>query len=151
MSSGLAAVRPAVATDRTAARRVLAERLRTLFAHHRRPGTGAEYTCAEIAAEIAASRGPRISARTIARLRSGIVDNPTLRQIEAIAAFFGVSPVTFFGDAAQERLRSDLAVLEDVSDPLVRRLAVRLARLDPDHLADVSRLVDRWTAPERTV
>lgn len=150
MTGGPATVAPAVGANHASPRRVLAERLQALFADHRRPGTGAEYTCDEIAAEIAAAGGRRISARSIARLRSGTVDNPTMRQIEALAAFFRVSPVAFFGEAAQERLRSDLAALDEVDDPIVRRLAVRLSRLDPQHVADISRLVDRCSARERT-
>lgn len=150
MTGGPATMAPTVGANHAPPRRVLAERLQALFADHRRPGTGAEYTCDEIAAEITAIGGQRISARSIARLRSGVVDNPTMRQIEALAAFFGVSPVAFFGEAAQDRLCGDLAALDDVGDPIIRRLAVRLARLDPQHIADISRLVDLWSTRERT-
>lgn len=120
-----------------------AERLQQLFAQVTSPESGEEYTCAEVAAGVTRAGGPPLSARAIHRMRSGAAGNPTRAQVEALAEFFNVSPVSFFGSRTQERHRADLASLALVPDPSIRRLVLRLAQMSSRDVAAVAHVIDQ--------
>jgi transcriptional regulator with XRE-family HTH domain len=54
------------------------------------------------AAAITAATGEEISSTTVWKLRTGRQDNPQLRTLTALAAFFGV-PLGYFGPATETR------------------------------------------------
>ena len=107
--------------------RSVAEWIDQLFAIVRPPNRSTEFSHQEVARALRRAGGPAVSARTIGRLRSGALTNPTIDQIQAIARFFGASPVGCFGAEARARLASDLATLDALRNPDARALCRRLA------------------------
>src|SRR5690349_178372 len=94
--------------------RTLAEKLDRLF-RIVRPKARDEYTYEEVASAIR-ERGVMISHTYIWQLRKGARDNPTLRHLEALAEFFGVSPSYFFDEAASRRIDEQLELLVAFQD-----------------------------------
>lgn len=123
-------------------RRTLADRLDYLMRTVHPPGRG-EYTHEEVAAEIAAQGGPTISGSYIWQLRTGRKDNPTKKHIEALARFFGVSPLYFFDDTEAERVEAELALLAAMRDQGIRRLALRSSGLRPESLEAITSMVEQ--------
>src|SRR5690349_17144404 len=107
--------------------RTLAEKLDRLFRVVRPKGRD-EYTYEEVASAIR-GRGVMISHTYIWQLRKGVRDNPTLRHLEALAEFFGVSPSYFFDEAASRRIDEQLELLVAFQDDGVRSIALRAAGL----------------------
>lgn len=121
--------------------RTLAEKLDHLFTIVR-PARG-EYSHEQVAAAIAASEGSTISAAYLWQLRKGLRDNPTMKHLEALAEFFGVSPAYFFDDEATARIDADLALLAALRDDAVRQLALRAAGLSAESVAALTALTER--------
>lgn len=121
--------------------RSLAEKLDHLFATVH-PAKG-EYTHQQVAEAIEAAGGPTISATYLWQLRNGKRDNPTMRHLEALSAFFGVPPTYFFDDEAAARIDAELQLLASMRDASVRQLAFRASGLSEDSLAAIADMVDR--------
>lgn len=121
--------------------RSLAEKLDHLFATVH-PAKG-EYTHQQVAEAIDAAGGPTISATYLWQLRNGKRDNPTMRHLEALSAFFGVPPTYFFDDEAAARIDAELQLLASMRDASVRQLAFRASGLSEDSLAAIADMVDR--------
>src|SRR5690242_13076951 len=92
-----------MAQDDGPRRTTLAAKLDRLFRSIHPRGRG-EYTFEEVADAVRRAGGPTISATYVWQLRKGLRDNPTKKHLEALADFFGVSPVYFFDDAAAARI-----------------------------------------------
>src|SRR5438270_311624 len=107
-----------------APRRTLAHKLERLF-HTMHPKDRGEYSLEEVAEGIRQRGGPTISATYIWQLRKGLKDNPTKKHLEALADFFGVSPLYFFDDEAAARIDAELRLLIALRDGPVRHLALR--------------------------
>jgi transcriptional regulator with XRE-family HTH domain len=122
--------------------RTLAEKLDHLFRTIHPPERG-EYSLEEAAAEIRRRGGPTVSATYLWLLRKGRRDNPTRTHLQALADFFGVSPLYFFDDEAAERTDAQLERLAVLRDPEVRRLALRAAPLSPKTLRALTEMVER--------
>lgn len=122
-------------------RRTLAEKLDHLF-HTVRPARG-EYSHEEVAAAIRERGGPTISATYIWQLRKGLRDNPTMRHLEALAGFFGVSPVYFFDEEAAERIDAELELLASIRDASVRQVALRASGLSTQSLEAIKEMIER--------
>ena len=82
------------------------------------------------------------------QLRRGLRDNPTRRQLEALADFFGVSPFYFFDDDIAERTDAQLDLLAALRDADVRHLALRAAVLSPQTVRVITELIERARALE---
>lgn len=108
--------------------RSVADWLDELFTTARPAGGAAEFTAEDVARAVTRDSGRALSARTITRLRSGELTNPTLQQIQALARFFRVSPVGCFGPDAERRLAADLTVLEALRGHRVATMAAELDR-----------------------
>lgn len=121
--------------------RTLAEKLDHLFATVH-PAKG-EFTHEQVATAIEQAGGPTISATYVWQLRKGVRDNPTKNHLEALAAFFGVTPTYFFDDEAAARIDAQLELLAAIRDPLVQDLAVKASGLSPETLTTVIDMVDR--------
>ena len=78
--------------------------------------------------------GIRISERVLYALYTGAATNPRLRQIEAVATFFGVPPSYFLDDAVTARLEPDLHLLPLLGDERLRLLVRLAAGLSADSL-----------------
>ena len=122
-------------------RRSLADKLDHLFATVH-PAKG-EYTHQQVAEAIEAAGGPTISATYLWQLRNGKRDNPTMRHLEALSAFFGVPPTYFFDDDATARIDAELELLASMRDASVRHLALRASGLSKDSLGALADMVDR--------
>ena len=122
-------------------RRSLAQKLDHLFVTVH-PAKG-EYTHQQVAEAIEAAGGPTISATYLWQLRNGKRDNPTMRHLEALSAFFGVPPTYFFDDDAAAAIDSELQLLASLRDASVRQLALRASGLSKDSLGALADMVDR--------
>jgi transcriptional regulator with XRE-family HTH domain len=106
---------------------------------------GREYSYREVATAIGKSkesrrRGEAISAAYIWGLRTGVKDNPTLKHIQALSAFFQVSPSFFFDEELTEA-PEEARLLAATTRGAVRRLAVAVLDLSEDSLDAVLHLV----------
>ena len=119
----------------------LAEKLDRLFATLHARGR-ARYSYRAVADAIQAHGGPTLSASYLWQLHTGRKDNPTKRQLEGLAAFFGVPPDYFFDDEAAARLDAELALVAALRDAGVRRIALRAAGLSPRSLTVLAGLLD---------
>lgn len=120
-----------------------AERLNRLFDAVRGPD-GRPYTNDAVIAAIQVAGGATISRGYLSELRSGKKDNPTLRAIVALAAFFGVDPAYFVADsAAAESGAAELELVRAMRDAEVRNLAMRASRLSPAELDVITTMIDK--------
>jgi transcriptional regulator with XRE-family HTH domain len=106
---------------------------------------GREYSYREVAAAISKSegshrRGEAISAAYIWGLRTGVKENPTLKHLQALSAFFQVAP-SFFFDEELTQVPEDSRILAATARGPVRRLAVAVLELSEESLAAVIHLV----------
>lgn len=108
--------------------RTMAAKLEFLFDNVRRPG-GQRWTLAEVSASASARSGESLSVMYISNLRSGKQTNPSLRVMEQLADFFGVTPAYFLDELVQRRLDEQLDALVLLGNPQARRLAVRASAL----------------------
>ncbi len=122
--------------------RTLAEKIDRLFRTIHPQGRG-EYSFEEVAEAIRARGGPTISATYIWQLRKGLKDNPTKKHLEALAGFFGVSPVYFFDDEVAARIEAELDLLVALRDAPVRHLAARAFGLSPESLSALAEMIER--------
>lgn len=97
----------------------------------------------DVARAIEARGGPTISASYLHALRTGTKDNPTMRHLEAIADFFGVSPAYFFNDDLARKIDQQLELLEAMRDAGVRHIALRAAELSPGAIDMIKEMVER--------
>lgn len=118
----------------------LAAKIDRLFRTTRPPGSTAEYTYEQVAAEIADRGGPTISASYLYLLRRGLRDNPTKRHLEALAGFFGV-PAGYFLDTHDPAEEDRLGLLSALRDPRVHGLVLTAAALPEAELDVVAQLV----------
>jgi transcriptional regulator with XRE-family HTH domain len=120
----------------------LADRLNHLF-QTVHPAQRGPYSNEEVATAIRDQGGAAISATYIWLLRKGERDNPTLKHLEAMAAFFGVPAAYFFDDAMAARIEDELAMLSTLRDLGVRALALRMAGLSPKSLQPIADVIER--------
>lgn len=111
---------------------------RTVHPRGQRP-----YSYDHVAETITRDQGIDISGNYIWMLRSGRRDNPTLRHLEGLARFFGVTPA-FLSDAEEaERVRGQLDKLSDLADSGVQHVALRGSSVDENTLDVIHSLLDR--------
>jgi len=120
----------------------LAEKLDCLFQTVRR-ADGREYSYRDVASAIGERFGVKVSPSYIWQLRTGQGDNPTVRHIEALAAFFGVPASYFLNTAEAVQTQEELALLAALRDAAVRNLALRAQGLSPESLKTVRELIER--------
>ncbi|MGN9810348.1 XRE family transcriptional regulator [Micromonospora sp. BQ11] len=123
----------------------LADRLNHLFEVVRPAGRDRPYSNPEVARAVSARGEVQISAQYLWALRNGSRDNPTVKQIDALAAFFGVPPAYFLSDERAADIDEQLALLAAVRDADVREIMRRSSTLSgPDRLA-VLRIIKSLT------
>ncbi|MDQ3702482.1 MAG: helix-turn-helix domain-containing protein, partial [Chloroflexota bacterium] len=122
---------------RSQPRKTLAQKLDHLF-HAVHPRGRGEYSLEEVAEGIRGRGGPTISATYIWQLRKGLKDNPTKKHLEALADFFGVSPLYFFDDEAAAQIESEIELLVTLRDAPVRYIAMRSVGLSAQSLQAIT-------------
>ncbi|GHA35595.1 XRE family transcriptional regulator [Streptomyces spiroverticillatus] len=105
------------------------------------PAGSAPYSTEEVARAISA-RGIKISGSYIWLLRKGQRANPTLRHLEGLARFFGVSPAYFFDDAVTETVDADLGMLGVLRDAQVQHVALGTAGLSQKSIKSINEVID---------
>lgn len=104
--------------------RSLADKLNWLFDTVRRPN-GRRHTNKEVAEFCREWTGESFSPEYVSQLRKGQRDNPTKRNLEALSAFFDVSPAYFFDDEKSEQIRAQMDLAVALRDGDVRAVALR--------------------------
>ncbi len=117
----------------------LAERIDCLFRSHAAPSSR-EYSYRNVAAALSGQNGLAFSPTYLWQLRTGVKDNPTMRHIEALARFFGVSPSYFFDDELTELPDSEVRLLATSQGDTLRPIAMNLLGLSEGSLQAVLRL-----------
>jgi hypothetical protein len=84
----------------------LGEKIEWLIRHRWPDGAPPPATNADVAAAIEAATGEELSSTGIWKLRTGRGDNPTLKTMTALAAFFAV-PIGFFGSDEDAEIIAD--------------------------------------------
>ena len=126
-------------------RATFADRLNHLFSVVRPSGRSRPYSNPEVARAVSAAGDVQISPQYLWALRNGTRDNPTLKQIDALAAFFGVPSAYFLSDDRAVDIDEQLALLAAARDADVREIMQRSTALSgPDRLA-VLRMIKRLT------
>jgi transcriptional regulator with XRE-family HTH domain len=121
---------------------LLAQRLGHLFLTVHPEGRG-PYSHAEVAEAINQVAGKNIiSTVYIWQLRTGQRDNPTMRHLSALAAFFGVSPAYFFPDSETDQDGTRAELIEVLRDDSVRDLALRAAGLSDRSLKAIRKIIE---------
>jgi len=127
-------------TDEPTAPATLAERIDLLF-RTVHPGRSRPYSMREAASRINEAAGQQvISHGYLWSLRKGTKANPSIVQIAAIAAFFGVPPSYFFDVPGEPEL--DPAVKIALSDERVREVILRAQGLPEPALRALSDMAD---------
>jgi len=111
---------------------------RTVHPQGQRP-----YSYDHVAEAITRDQGLDISGNYIWMLRSGRRDNPTLRHLEGLARFFGVSPAFLSDQQEAERVRGQLDKLTDLAASGLQHVAMRGNTVDEDTLDVIHSLLDR--------
>ena len=87
--------------------------------------------------------GVTVSASYLWHLRNGKRDNPSARQIEALARFFHV-PVTYFLGTVEEveEVDAQLTVVRAMRSPELRDLAFRASTLTPAGIRAIAHMIE---------
>ena len=127
-------------TDEPAAPATLAERIDLLF-RTVHPGRTRPYSMRDAASQINTAAGEQvISHGYLWSLRKGAKTNPSIIQIAAIAAFFGVPPSYFFDTPGEPPV--DPAVKIALSDNRVREVILRAQGLPEPALRALMDMAD---------
>lgn len=106
------------------------------------PKDGKPFTYDFVAESITAN-GIDISANYIWMLRSGRRDNPTLRHIEGLAQFFGVSPAFLSDTDEAEHARAQLDKISDIAASGVQHVGMRGGHVDDTTLDTIHALMQQ--------
>jgi transcriptional regulator with XRE-family HTH domain len=127
-------------TDNPAAPATLAERIDLLF-RTIHPGRRRPYSMREAATQINTAAGHQvISHGYLWSLRKGTKTNPSIIQIAAVAAFFGVPPSYFFDAPGEPPV--DPAIRIALSDDKVREVILRAQGLPEPALRALMDMAD---------
>lgn len=124
--------------------RTVAEKLRYLFDNVHPPGRG-RWTLREVVDGIAEQAGPdgqTVSLSYLSQLRDGVRDNPTVKHLEAIAGFFGVTAAYFLDEERARRVEEQLDLLVVLRDQQARSVALRTSGLSPHSLDLIGEIIE---------
>lgn len=123
---------------------LVSRRLDALFRSHLpKDGKGREYSYKQVEKAINDAAGPKsISGQYIWQIRKGESDNPTLRSLQLLAAFFSVPVTYFFDDAEAAHLAAQVELVNALGDGLVKQIAVRCAGLSNTSLEAILGMVE---------
>ena len=130
---------PVELTDRTLG---IAGRVEHLFETFANPKTGRPYTNTEVAQLTLGD----LSGDDVEGIRTGVIDDPTVGQVAALAAVFGVKP-SYLLDRGEPPL--DRELVEALRDEAVREAALEISRLPERERQLVLGIVRQFDAAER--
>jgi transcriptional regulator with XRE-family HTH domain len=91
-----------------------------------------------------------ISHSYLGQLRSGKRDNPSMKQLAVLSAFFEVPVSHFFNEEASQRSAQDVEMAVAIRDPDVRGLALSAAGLSEVSLKALKDMTETlWTLEKR--
>lgn len=124
--------------------RTLAEKIEWLIAHKWPAGPPPPKTNDEVVKAIRAATGEDMSRATIWKLRTGRSDNPTLKTLTALRAFFRLPSIGYFDEGEEsESIGDQVVLLALLRENGVDRRALRsLAELSPDGRAVIVDMID---------
>ncbi|MBT2233051.1 XRE family transcriptional regulator [Nonomuraea sp. NEAU-A123] len=127
----------------------LADKIDFLFRTVYPAGRG-PYSYAEAAAGIEELTGEQVSHTSLWKLSTGRATNPTKRLIEALAAFFQVSPAYFFDDEASKQIGDQVELLALLRDTGMKGAHLRaFFELSPEARDMVRELIERTARLEQ--
>lgn len=126
----------------------LADRLNHLFSTVPRPDRRGYWTNEQAAAALA-QLGTSMSDGYISQLRNGKKNNPSARNLAAIAELFGVPMEYFFNSETAAKIDADLRLLSAVRDVGVQGVALRASGLSAESLASLEGIIDQVRKLER--
>ena len=126
----------------------LADRLNHLFSTVPRPDRRGYWTNEQAAAALA-QQGTSMSDGYISQLRNGKKNNPSARNLAAIAELFGVPMEYFVNSETAAKIDADLRLLSAVRDVGVQGVALRASGLSAESLASLEGIIDQVRKLER--
>ena len=120
----------------------LADRLNHLFSTIPRPNRQGLWTNEQASAALAAA-GNYMSDAYIGQLRNGKRNNPSARNLAAIAELFAVPVDYFFNSETAAKIDADLRLLAAVRDSGIKGLALRAQGLSPESIANLAGLIEQ--------
>jgi hypothetical protein len=120
----------------------LADRLNHLFATVPRSSRQGLWTNEQASAALAAG-GTYMSDGYLSQLRSGKRNNPSARNLAAIAELFAVPVDYFFNPETAAKIDADLRLLVAVRDVGVQDLALRAHGLSAESLAGLAGIIEQ--------
>lgn len=126
----------------------LAAKLNTLFdtMHPRGAAPLSNYAAAR---GIKQKTGINITPQYLGQLRTGKKSNPTMKNLKAIAEYFGVSARYLLEPGPNAEIESQLEMLRAMREAGVSGIAARAAGLSPEARRDIAAILDRARALER--
>ncbi|MGW6912699.1 helix-turn-helix domain-containing protein [Kitasatospora sp. NPDC054939] len=98
----------------------------------------------EVATAINIAAGEKtISATYVWQLRTGRKTNPTMRHLEALAQYCGVSAAYFLSDEESRRIDDQLALLDALKQTDARNIALRSTGLSESSRRALSSMIDQ--------
>jgi transcriptional regulator with XRE-family HTH domain len=134
--------------DGSERRATLADRLNHLFAVVRPAGRSRPFSNPEVARAVSGNGEVQISPQYLWALRNGSRDNPTVKQLEALATFFGVPPAYFLSDERASDIDEQLALLAAARDADVREILQRSSTLSGADRLAVLRIIQRLSGED---
>lgn len=123
--------------------RSLAEKLEHLLSVTARAGHKAPSN-EDVATAINIAAGEKtISATYVWQLRTGRKTNPTMRHLEALAQYCGVSAAYFLNDDESVKIDEQLALLDALKQSDARNIALRSTELSESSRQAVSNMIDQ--------
>lgn len=126
----------------------LSDRLNHLFSIVPRPDGRGLWNNDQAAAALAAA-GTYMSAPYIGQLRSGKRNNPSARNLAALARLFAVPVDYFFDPEAAAKIDADLRLLSAIRDSGIKGVALRAQGLSEESLAGLAGIIEQVRKFER--
>jgi transcriptional regulator with XRE-family HTH domain len=122
--------------------RAFASRLDRLFRAVTNPD-GSERSYRQVAVGIQELTGTRVGATTLHALRTGLVTDPRMSTVEAIARYFGVPVSYFFDDDLASQVDAEIQFLRAMRSNDIQALALRANGLSRESLEMLAAMVNK--------
>lgn len=120
----------------------LADRLNHLFSTVPRPGGKGFWTNEQAAAAVSAA-GTQMSDAYIGQLRNGKRNNPSARNLAAVAELFAVPVDYFFNPEVAAKIDADLRLLSAIRDSGIQGLAMRAQGLSAESISSLAGIIEQ--------
>lgn len=120
----------------------LADRLNHLFSTVPKPGGKGYWTNEQAAAAVSAAGTP-MSDAYIGQLRNGKRNNPSARNLAAIAELFAIPVDYFFNPDVSAKIDADLRLLTAIRDGGIQGLALRAQGLSAETISSLADIIEQ--------